>query len=61
MTGPIGDNLDGSNKLEVMSDLQRAILAQLIPLAREQSSEFLREAVAPFLKAKSSGANLKLQ
>ena len=45
---------DDFGKLEVMSDLQRAILAELIPLApRAMHSEFLREAVAPFLKAKS--------
>jgi len=54
MTEPIKDNFDDSDKLEVMSDLQRAILAQLIPLApRAMHSEFLREAVAPFLQAKS--------
>ena len=33
MKEPVEDNFDDSNKLEVMSNLQRAILAQLIPLA----------------------------
>lgn len=44
-----GDDL---KKLEAMSDLQRAILAQLTPLSpRAMHSDALREAVAPFLVA----------
>lgn len=39
-------------KLQAMSELQRAIITQLVPLApRAMHSAILREAVAPFLKA----------
>jgi len=40
-------------KLQAMTELQRAILAQLMPLApRAMHSAILREAVAPFFKAR---------
>jgi len=45
-----GDYLE---KLQAMSELQRAILTQLMPLApRAMHSAILREAVAPFFKAR---------
>jgi hypothetical protein len=45
-----GDYLE---KLKAMSELQRAILTQLLPLApRAMHSAILREAIAPFFKAR---------
>jgi len=47
------ENVDYLEKLEAMTELQRAILTQLIPLApRAMHSAVLREAVAPFLKGR---------
>ena len=44
-------NVDYLEKLQAMSELQRAILTQLIPLAPcAMHSAVLREAVAPFFK-----------
>jgi hypothetical protein len=45
------ENVDYPKKLQAMSELQRAILTQLIPLAPcAMHSAFLYEAVAPFFK-----------
>lgn len=45
------ENMDYLEKLQAMSELQRAILTQLIPLAPcAMHSAVLREAVAPFFK-----------
>lgn len=45
------ENIDYLNKLQTMSELQKAILTQLIPLApRAMHSAVLSEAVAPFFK-----------
>ncbi|MGZ5563142.1 MAG: hypothetical protein ACXWEM_04820 [Halobacteriota archaeon] len=45
------ENVDYLEKLQAMSELQRAILKQLIPLAPcAMHSAVLREAVAPFFK-----------
>jgi hypothetical protein len=45
------ENVDYLEKLQAMSELQRAILTQLIPLAPcAMHSAVLREAVAPFFK-----------
>jgi hypothetical protein len=46
-------NGDYLKKLQPMSELQRAILTQLMPLApRAMHSAVLREAVAPYFKAR---------
>jgi hypothetical protein len=59
------ENVDYLNKLQAMSELQKAILMQLIPLApRAMHSAVLREDVAFSSKVgirKSEAANLKLQ
>ena len=50
--GDLGHRKDDLGKIEAMSDLQRAILAQLTSLSPQaMHSEALREAVAPFLVA----------
>ncbi|MGZ7115776.1 MAG: hypothetical protein ACXVI0_12120 [Halobacteriota archaeon] len=47
----LDENVDYLEKLQAMSELQRAILTQLIPLAPcAMHSAVLREAVAPFFK-----------
>ncbi|MGA7076410.1 MAG: hypothetical protein WBZ42_07690 [Halobacteriota archaeon] len=47
------ENGDYLEKLQAMSELQRAILMQLMPLApRAMHSAILREAVAPLFKAR---------
>jgi hypothetical protein len=48
------ENGDYLEKLKAMSELQRAILMQLMPLApRAMHSAILREAVAPFFEARN--------
>jgi hypothetical protein len=48
---PLEENIDYLEKLKEMSELQRAILTQLIPLTPcAMHSAVLREAVAPFFK-----------
>jgi hypothetical protein len=47
------ENGDYLEKLQAMSELQRAILLQLMPLApRAMHSVILREAIAPFFKTR---------
>jgi hypothetical protein len=47
------ENGDYLEKLQAMSELQRAILSQLMPLApRAMHSAILREAIAPFFKTR---------
>jgi hypothetical protein len=48
------ENMDYLKKLQAMSELQRAMLMQLIPLApRAMHSAVLLEAVTPFLKGRN--------
>ncbi len=54
------ENGDYLEKLQAMSELQRAILMQLMPLApRAMHSAVLREAVAPFFKARDEKERLR--